>query len=47
MYIGWFSANVAKAIAIMPIIKTNIDVNLDNLENNPEIPNTIIMNPTI
>lgn len=47
MYIGSFNANTASATAIIPIIKTSIDVNLDNFENNPVIPNTIIINPTM
>ena len=50
IYIGWLSANTASAIAIIPIIKTSIEVNVDILvifEINPVIPNTIIINPTI
>ena len=50
MYIGWLSANTARAIAMIPIINTSIEVNVDMrfiLDINPVIPNTIIMNPTI
>ena len=50
MYIGWLIANTASAIAIIPIIKTNIDVNVDTwfiFDINPTIPNIIIMNPTM
>lgn len=50
MYIGWLSANIARAIATIPIINTSIEVNVDMrfiLDINPVIPNTIIMNPTI
>lgn len=50
MYIGWLSANTARAIAMIPIINTSIEVNADMrfiLDINPVIPNTIIMNPTI
>ncbi len=50
MYIGWFIANAASAIATIPIRNTKIEVNTDNpfiLEINPAIPNIIIMNPTI
>ena len=50
MYIGWLSANIARAIATIPIINTSIEVNADMrfiLDINPVIPNTIIMNPTI
>lgn len=50
MYIGWLSANTARAIATIPIINTSIEVNADMrfiLDINPVIPNTIIMNPTI
>lgn len=50
MYIGWFSANTASAITTIPISKTSTDVNKDIrfiLDNNPVIPNAIIINPTI
>ena len=50
MYTGWLSENAARAIATIPIIKTIIDVKVDILvifDNNPVIPNTIIINPTI
>ena len=49
IYTGWSIANAARAIAIIPINNTKIDVNVENLfilENIPEIPNIIIMNPT-
>ncbi len=50
IYIGWLSANTARAIARIPINNTSIDVNVDILvtwDNNPETPNIIIINPTI
>lgn len=50
MNIGWLSANTARAIAMIPIINTSIEVNVDMLfllDISPVIPNTIIMNPTI
>ena len=50
MYIGSLIANAARAIAIIPIINTIIEENIDNLvglEINPAIPNMIIINPTI
>ena len=49
IYIGWFIANAARAIATIPINNTKIDVNVENLfilENIPAILNIIIMNPT-
>lgn len=49
MYIGWLAVNIARAMVIIPIIKTKIDVKLvieSILASNPDIPNTIIINPT-
>ncbi len=43
-------ANIARAIAMIPIIKTRIDEKFDtcsDFDNSPVIPNTIIINPTI
>ena len=50
MYIGWLLVNIASAIAMIPIINTSIEVNVDTrflLDINPVTPNTIIMSPTI
>lgn len=50
MYIGWLLVNIASAIAMIPIINTSIEVNVDIrffLDINPVTPNTIIMSPTI
>ena len=49
MYTGCDIANAARAIAIIPIINTNIEVNVDTrliLDTSPVIPKIIIMNPT-
>lgn len=48
-YIGLFAANIPRKIEMIPINRTSIDVNEENLvilDNNPFIPNIIMINPT-
>ncbi len=50
IYTGWLIANIARAIAMIPITNTRIELNVDmrvKFENSPAIPKTIMMNPTI
>ena len=50
IYIGSLRETAPSTIARIPIIKTSIEENLDMCSespNNPNIPNTIIINPTI
>lgn len=49
MYVGLLSENAARAIEMIPIIKINSDKKVNVLlilDNNPVIPNSIMMNPT-
>ena len=49
-YSGLLPANIARAIATIPINKISIEVKFDILpvlDSKPHIPNIIIMNPTI